>query len=184
MHRAVFGGSFDPVHNGHINLVKQVYSRVGLDEIIIMPTGISPFKQNMERIPASGKQRFDMCKLAFEDVPYVTVSDYEISQPDVSYTAQHRQELLRRVPVDQADLLRVADAGTADFGVFDDIQRHVKVRILVHVDVADPGAGLDTGHQGVFHTGADNSHSPRLYGSFRSRSQVSSNEKSLILSPK
>ena len=109
MRRAVFGGSFDPPHNGHVNLVKQVYSKVGLDEIIIMPAGISPFKQNMERIPASGKQRFEMCKLAFEDVPYVTVSDYEISQPDVSYTVNTVRHLKEQYPQDELFLIIGSD---------------------------------------------------------------------------
>ncbi|MDE5740908.1 MAG: nicotinate (nicotinamide) nucleotide adenylyltransferase [Oscillospiraceae bacterium] len=109
MRRAVFGGSFDPVHNGHVNLVKQIYSRVGLDEIIIMPTGISPFKQNMERIPANGKQRFEMCKLAFEGMPYVTVSDYEISLPDVSYTVNTVRHIKEQYPDDELFLIIGSD---------------------------------------------------------------------------
>ena len=109
MRRAVFGGSFDPVHNGHVNLAKQIYSRVGLDEIIIMPTGISPFKQNMERIPASGKQRFEMCKLAFEGMPYVTVSDYEIFLPDVSYTVNTVRHLKEQYPNDEWFLIIGSD---------------------------------------------------------------------------
>lgn len=84
MRRAVFGGSFDPVHNGHVNLVKQIYGTVPLDEIIIMPARVSPFKQ--DSIPTSETQRLEMCRLAFEDIPYVTVSDYEISRAEVSYT--------------------------------------------------------------------------------------------------
>lgn len=86
MNRAVFGGSFDPVHKGHVNLVQQIYSRTELDEIIIMPTAISPFKQNMERKPASAEDRLEMCRLAFGGMDFVTVSDYEISLSEVSYT--------------------------------------------------------------------------------------------------
>ncbi|MDE5859401.1 MAG: adenylyltransferase/cytidyltransferase family protein, partial [Oscillospiraceae bacterium] len=73
MRRAVFGGSFDPVHNGHVNLVKQIYGSgfVSLDEIIIMPARVSPFKQNAARKPADGRQRYEMCRLAFEDMSYV-----------------------------------------------------------------------------------------------------------------
>lgn len=86
MNRAIFGGSFDPVHKGHVNLVQQIYDKTELDEIIIMPTAISPFKQNMERKPASASDRLEMCRLAFADMSFVTVSDYEISLPEVSYT--------------------------------------------------------------------------------------------------
>lgn len=86
MNRAIFGGSFDPVHKGHVNLVQQIYDKTELDEIIIMPTAISPFKQNMERKPASAEDRLEMCRLAFADMDFVTVSDYEISLSEVSYT--------------------------------------------------------------------------------------------------
>lgn len=109
MRRAVFGGSFDPVHNGHVNLVKQIYSRVGLDEIIIMPAGISPFKQNMERVPASGRQRYEMCRLAFSDMSYVTVSDYEISLPEVSYTVNTVRHLKEQYPTDELFLIIGSD---------------------------------------------------------------------------
>lgn len=109
MRRAIFGGSFDPVHNGHLNLVKQVSGRAGLDEVIVMPAGISPFKQNMERIPASGRQRFEMCRLAFRDVPHVTVSDYEISQPEVSYTINTVRRLKEQYPSDELFLIIGSD---------------------------------------------------------------------------
>ena len=57
--------------------------------------------------------------------------------------------------VDQADLRRVAHGGTADLCVFNDIQRFVKVRRGVHVNVADAGARFNAGHGGVFHAGGD-----------------------------
>lgn len=86
MRRAIFGGSFDPVHKGHISLVSELKKALELDEIIVMPTGISPFKKDMERRPASGADRLEMCRLAFADMPFATVSDYEVSRIGVSYT--------------------------------------------------------------------------------------------------
>lgn len=86
MRRAIFGGSFDPVHKGHVSLVSELKKALELDEIIVMPTGISPFKKDMERRPASGADRLEMCRLAFADMPFATVSDYEISHVGVSYT--------------------------------------------------------------------------------------------------
>ena len=76
MRRAIFGGSFDPVHNGHVSLVSELQKVLELDEIIVMPTGISPFKKDMERRPASGADRLEMCRLAFSDMPFVTVSGH------------------------------------------------------------------------------------------------------------
>lgn len=86
MRRAIFGGSFDPVHNGHVSLVSELQKVLELDEIIVMPTGISPFKKDMERRPASGADRLEMCRLAFSDMPFVTVSGHEIFRKGVSYT--------------------------------------------------------------------------------------------------
>ena len=75
MRRAIFGGSFDPVHKGHVSLASELQKALRLDEVIVMPTGISPFKKDMERRPASGEDRLEMCRLAFADMPFVTVSD-------------------------------------------------------------------------------------------------------------
>ena len=68
---------------------------------------------------------------------------------------EHGQKPGRDRPVHKADLLGVADRGAAGFGVFDDAHGLVEVSILVHVDVADTGAGLDAGHGGIAHAGAD-----------------------------
>ncbi|MCH5194126.1 MAG: nicotinate (nicotinamide) nucleotide adenylyltransferase [Oscillospiraceae bacterium] len=107
MRRAVFGGSFDPVHNGHVNLVKQIYEAVPLDEIIIMPAHVSPFKQ--DSVPASEIQRLEMCRLAFNDIPYVTVSDYEISRPEVSYTVNTIRHLWEIYPGDELFFIMGSD---------------------------------------------------------------------------
>lgn len=84
---AIFGGSFNPVHNGHINLVKEIYSKVSLDRVIVMPTYISPFKKDDSGFVADGKDRLEMCRLAFEDCGFAEVSDYELSRAQVSYSA-------------------------------------------------------------------------------------------------
>ena len=57
--------------------------------------------------------------------------------------------------VDQTDLRRVAHAGAAALGVLHDVQGHLQIRVLVHVDMADAGAGLNDRNRGVFHTGAN-----------------------------
>ena len=107
MRRAVFGGSFDPVHNGHVNLVKQIYDSVPLDEIIIMPARVSPFKQ--DTVPTSESQRLEMCRLAFEELPFVTVSDYEISRPEVSYTVNTIKHLREIYPDDELFFIMGSD---------------------------------------------------------------------------
>ena len=109
MKRAVFGGSFDPVHGGHINLVKQIYEAVHLDEIIIMPAYISPFKQDKENAPASGEDRLKMCRLAFGEFSYVTVSDYELTRSEVSYTVNTLRHLREIYPDDELFFIMGSD---------------------------------------------------------------------------
>lgn len=109
MNRAIYGGSFDPIHNGHVNMVRQMYRNAPLDQIIIMPTAISPFKQNLERKPASAADRIEMCRLAFSDCPFVTVSDYEISLNEVSYTVNTMRHFRSLYPDDRLFFIMGSD---------------------------------------------------------------------------
>lgn len=87
MKTALFGGSFNPVHNGHVHLVKSVMKQNKFDRCIVIPAYVSPFKtENISYVDPMA--RYEMCKLAFEGMKGVTVSDYEITKRDVSYTSQ------------------------------------------------------------------------------------------------
>ena len=57
----IMGGSFDPVHNGHIGLAEDAVTMAGMDEVIMIPAGIQPFKQ--DRRTESGEDRFRMLAL-------------------------------------------------------------------------------------------------------------------------
>ncbi len=86
----IFGGTFNPVHNGHIHLARAAYDVLKLDKLIIVPSNIPPHK------PAEGIYpndiRLEMCRLAFSDYPDFEVSEYEMKRTGKSYsiyTAQH-----------------------------------------------------------------------------------------------
>ena len=81
----IYGGSFSPPHNGHVSAAKQFMEALSLDELLIMPSHISPHKITDPSL--TSRHRYDMAKIAFADLPKVTVSDYEIQKGDVSYTA-------------------------------------------------------------------------------------------------
>lgn len=85
MRIGIYGGSFSPPHNGHIEAVKSFYKSIMLDKVLVMPTYIAPHKQTANTL--SAEQRLEMTRLAFEALDFVTVSDYEIRQKTVSYTA-------------------------------------------------------------------------------------------------
>ena len=80
----IFGGTFDPVHIGHIITTRFVLEKRGLDKIIFIPCNISPLKTSVES--SFPIHRLNMLKLAIEDIPQFEFSDYEINKGDVSYT--------------------------------------------------------------------------------------------------
>ncbi len=82
---AILGGTFDPVHIEHIHLAKSAIIELGLDKLIVMPTYISPHKSAM---PTDSKHRLNMLKTAFEGVPEIELSDFEILKQGKSYTYQ------------------------------------------------------------------------------------------------
>ena len=81
---AIYGGTFDPIHIGHIDVAKAVLDEKVADEIIFMPNYISPFKQN--EIHSSGDDRRNMIKEALKGIEHAYVSDYELSRKGPSYT--------------------------------------------------------------------------------------------------
>lgn len=82
----IFGGSFDPIHYGHLLLAEQARSLYGLSRVIFMPAKISPFKLNT--VPTKGEDRYAMVLKAIEENPYFSVSDYELRKKSVSYTIE------------------------------------------------------------------------------------------------
>jgi nicotinate-nucleotide adenylyltransferase len=79
----LFGGTFDPLHNGHYELVHAAV-RHGLERVIVMPSGRPPHKTG-EAVSMAG-YRFEMASRAFAGQPHITVSDLEIRRPGPSYT--------------------------------------------------------------------------------------------------
>lgn len=82
---AVFGGTFNPVHNGHINLLQDFSKEINFDKILILPSCIPPHKSAPELV--SGEKRAEMLKIAFSDFPKAEICDYEIKRGGVNYTS-------------------------------------------------------------------------------------------------
>ncbi len=91
---AIYGGSFNPVHNEHVNIVKAAVSALNLDKVVVLPTAITPDKTYV--MTAKARDRLKMCRLAFAEVAQAEVSDYEIKRGGVSYsyvTCRHFRKL-------------------------------------------------------------------------------------------
>ena len=80
---ACFGGSFNPVHIGHVKLVEAVY-KAGFDKIIVIPAYHSPFKEAFQN--TTDQDRLNMLELAFENHSYVDIETCELQRGGISYT--------------------------------------------------------------------------------------------------
>lgn len=83
---ALYGGVFDPVHNGHIAVAEQILDQLQPDELLVLPCGRPPHKRG--RRVSDGKDRLQMLRMAFAHLPCLTVSSYELDKPGASYTAE------------------------------------------------------------------------------------------------
>lgn len=87
----IFGGTFDPVHHGHLKIAESFLASNLLDELLVLPTPVPPHKKRISQTPFI--HRFVMLRLAFRDFPDVTVSDLENQLETPSYTLRTIQYL-------------------------------------------------------------------------------------------
>ncbi|MBQ9415990.1 MAG: nicotinate-nucleotide adenylyltransferase [Clostridia bacterium] len=80
----LYGGTFSPVHNGHVQAVKAFMKQMWLDYVFVMPARIPPHKEARNLPPAA--ERLKMCELAFSGMEGVLVSDLEVRREGPSYT--------------------------------------------------------------------------------------------------
>ena len=105
MRVGIYGGTFSPVHNGHVAAAKAFMEQMWLDILYVIPTGVTPHKDMKGN--ATPSQRLEMCRLAFEGVEGVVVSDMEMKREGKSYTVDTLRQLSR--PDDRLFLLLGTD---------------------------------------------------------------------------
>lgn len=92
----ILGGSFDPIHNGHLHMAECAYKEFTLDEVWLIPAGHSPNKD--EGAMTKAEERLHMCRLAAEKYNWLKVDDVEMKSPDRSYTYVTLEKLTKRYP--------------------------------------------------------------------------------------
>ena len=92
----IFGGSFNPIHNGHISLAQQLKEKARLDEVWMMVSPQNPLKQNEDLL--DDEKRLEMVRLALKGKEGLIASDYEMHLPKPSYTWNTLQALSKDYP--------------------------------------------------------------------------------------
>ena len=140
----LYGGTFDPPHNGHLNNLRAAAARVRPDKVVVMPAGLSPFKQ---RTSAPGALRLEMCGCfrALEnspEVPQLEVSGWEIAQAEAgkrNYTVLTVEKLAQENPGAQLYLAVGSDMLLSFDGWF----RWQDILRLTHLVVTSRNVGDD-----------------------------------------
>ena len=104
----LLGGSFDPLHNGHLFMAKAAYENYNLDQIWLIPNGHAPHKN--ENKMASPWDRLAMCQLAQKHFSYIKACDIEIKSSDCSYTYLTLQKLALLYPEHKFYFIMGADS--------------------------------------------------------------------------
>ena len=92
----IMGGTFNPIHNGHLMLAEEAFKQFSLDEVLFMPSGTSYMKADQK--VESGQTRAEMTALAIQDKPYFTLSTMEIEQRGNTYTYKTLERLNQENP--------------------------------------------------------------------------------------
>lgn len=105
---AMFGGSFNPPHLGHVEAARSVVDCVKPDRLLIMPTFVSPHKVMADDTPTP-EVRAELCRIAFAGIPEAEVSDLEMRREGKSYTADTLAQLKEMYPNDDLVLIMGTD---------------------------------------------------------------------------
>lgn len=140
MNIGIYGGSFNPVHFGHVGLAKWVIENTGLDELWLMVSPNNPLKP--AGILAPEQERLQAVQEAVRDIPHVKASDFEFHLPRPSYTANTLRELQKAYPEHEFTLV----IGQDNIAIFDQWREYEYIlsnfRIFVY-----PRKGITTNGQ-------------------------------------
>ncbi|MBC8569262.1 nicotinate-nucleotide adenylyltransferase [Zongyangia hominis] len=92
----IFGGTFNPIHRGHIHIARAFFEHLHLDSVLIIPTQVPVHKAPQGLI--SGEERLEMCRIAARNDPHFFVSAIEVERKEKSYTYLTIQRLRERYP--------------------------------------------------------------------------------------
>ena len=148
MRLGVVGGTFDPVHVGHLAMAEAAIRCAGLDRLLLVPAALPPHRRPAA---ASAEDRLAMCRLAAAGRPGIEVSDLELRRGGASYTVDTLEELERTNPGAELHLVLGWDAARElrSWRRPDDVLRLARLVVVSRPGLPDPGpdqlrqAGID-----------------------------------------
>ncbi len=137
MATGLFGGSFDPVHHGHLIAAARAAEALGLDSVVFIPVAGQPLKHTGP--VASGADRTAMLRLAVECEPRFAVDTQELERPAPSFTIDTLRAVRAARPGERLVLLLGADAAARlhEWRAAEEIPRHAEIAVLTRPGAAD-----------------------------------------------
>ncbi|MDR0316656.1 MAG: nicotinate (nicotinamide) nucleotide adenylyltransferase [Treponema sp.] len=127
---AILGGSFNPIHKGHLFLADTALSSLNYDRVVMVPALRSPFKLSASEMENSAAQRLEMLAASIAGNPRLTFDDCEIRRGGVSYTVDTLRDIITRYMPDEKPGLIIGDDLAAEF-----LQWHKSREILHMADI-------------------------------------------------
>ena len=138
---AFYGGSFDPVHSGHLAIADTLLDEFHLDEFVFLPASHAPHK--LRQKPTSTYDRYAMLCLATKDEQHMTVSRMEIEMPERPYSVETLSRLNEERPDDEIYFVMGADSWT-DITTWREWER--VLALTNHIVMTRPGYPIGTAH--------------------------------------
>lgn len=123
----IVGGTFNPIHNGHLYMAYEAKESLSLDQIIIIPNYIPPHKDANERNPEDVRQ---MLSLVFEGIEGFSVSTYELDKKGLSYSYETLEYFTKMNPNDEFYFI-IGEDSYVDFSAWKNPQRILELTTLV-----------------------------------------------------
>lgn len=128
MKKGIFGGTFDPIHNGHLYIAHEAMEKIGLDEVVFMPSGNPPHKTEKKKTDAV--IRYELVKMAVREENRFTVNSFEIDNLGLSYTYKTVEHFKSLEPDTDWYFITGADC-LAELGSWKCVDRILKASTLV-----------------------------------------------------
>lgn len=137
----IFGGTFDPIHIGHLTILRHFIQKCALNHCYVVPNKVSPFKQNKVNM-LSDVARMALIEEKMQDIPNVTVSLYEIEKAEVSYSIDTVLHFKMLHPNDELFLLIGFDVAL-DFSKWKEYEKILDLVQIVIATRPEPPTALE-----------------------------------------